>query len=160
VVPASHDLEYPEVHFPTHELFAAIGEEKLRALVWRHHSRLRQNAEIGHLFAADDATFAARIKIIAAFFVEACGGPAAYSAMEGDDICIRTRHFPFEIDERGREIWLENLCLVLEESELSEKLRDMYWTWLEAMSIRMINRRRTKAQPVRFSYAEGRRRFL
>jgi hemoglobin len=39
-------------------------------------------------------------------------------------------------------------------------MRDMYWTWLEAMSIRMINRRRTKAQPLRFSYAEARRWFL
>jgi hypothetical protein len=28
------------------------------------------------------------------------------------------------------------------------------------MSIRMINRRRTKAQPLRFSWDEARRRFL
>ncbi|MDR0708985.1 MAG: SEC-C domain-containing protein [Spirochaetaceae bacterium] len=123
-VPGGHDLEYPEVRFPTHELFAAIGEEKLRALVWRHHSLLRQDAEIGHLFASDDAVFAARMQVIASFFVEACGGPAAYSAAEGDDVCIRSRHFPFEVDERAREIWLEKLCLVLEESTLSEKLRD------------------------------------
>ncbi|MDR1647914.1 MAG: hypothetical protein LBR88_07780 [Zoogloeaceae bacterium] len=159
-VPGGHDLEYPEVRFPTRELFAEIGEEKLRALVWRHHSLLRQNAEIGHLFAADDAVFAARMQVIASFFVEACGGPAAYSATEGDNVCIRTRHFPFEVDERAREIWLENLCRVLEESALSEKLRDRYWSWLEAMSIRMINRRRTKAQPLRFSWDEARRRFL
>ncbi|MDR2364369.1 MAG: hypothetical protein LBD68_00730 [Zoogloeaceae bacterium] len=158
-VPASHDLEYPEVRFPTHALFAEIGEEKLRALVFRHHSLLREDAEIGHLFATDDAVFAKRMQVISAFFVEACGGPAAYSATEGDNVCIRTRHFPFEIDERAREIWLEKLYIALGESGLSEEMREMYWTWLEAMSIRMINRRRTKTQPLRFPWGEARVRF-
>ncbi|MDR0717662.1 MAG: hypothetical protein LBF50_09645 [Azoarcus sp.] len=158
-VPASHDLEYPEVRFPARAFLAEIGEEKLRALVWRHHGLLRADAEIGHLFAADDAVFAERMRIIASFFVEACGGPAAYSATEGSNVCIRSRHFPFEIDERAREIWLEKLHAVLEESELSPEMREMYWTWLEAMSIRMVNRRRTKGQPLRLSYAEARGRF-
>jgi hemoglobin len=120
---------------------------------------LRQNAEIGHLFAADDAVFAQRIKGIANFFVEACGGPSAYSAAEGDNVCMRTRHFPFEVDERAREIWLENLCIALTESDFPPAQRETYWTWLEAMSVRMINRRRTKTQPLRFTYSEAEARF-
>jgi hemoglobin len=150
-VPASHDLEYPAVQFPTAALLHRVGEAGLRQLVLRHHTLLRQS-EIGRLFAADDRIFAERVTQIADFVVEACGGPAAYSAREGENVCIRTRHFPFEIDERAREIWLDKLFLALEESDFPIELRQMYWRWMEAFSVRMINRRRTKAQAARVPY--------
>jgi hemoglobin len=153
-VPASHDLEYPEVNFPPAEFLREVGEANLRQLVLRHHTLLRQS-EIGHLFAQDDQVFAERVEKIADFIVEACGGPTAYSAKEGDNVCIRTRHFPFTIDERARETWLTQLAQALAESALPEKWRQTYWTWMEAFSIRMINRRTTKAQAARLGYGAG-----
>jgi hypothetical protein len=50
-----------------------------------------------------------------------CGGPAAYSATEGDDVCIRARHFPFEIDERARSLRIYGHAVVSESSSLVER---------------------------------------
>ncbi|MDR3055941.1 MAG: hypothetical protein LBU53_11195 [Zoogloeaceae bacterium] len=154
-VPASHDLEYPEVHFPPAEFLSAVGEAGLRQLVLTHHTLLRQS-EIGHLFAKDDRIFAERVAKIADFIIEACGGSAAYSAAEGNNVCMRTRHFPFEITEHAREIWLSKLLQALGESSFPAEWQQAYWTWMEAFSVRMINRRTTKAQAARFSCAEAR----
>lgn len=158
-ISASYDLEYPEVPFPPTDFFATVGEPAIRALVLDHHTRLRANPEIGHLFAKDDAVFAERVAKIADFVVEACGGAPAYTTAEGRDVCIRTRHFPFDIDERAREIWLENLAKALAASAFSAPARKDYWTWMEAYSVRMINRRRTKTQPLRFTYDEAKARW-
>jgi hemoglobin len=155
LVPAGHDLEYPETPFPPATLLATVGEKGLRTLVRDHHTRLREDAEIGHLFARDDTIFLERVEKIADFVVESCGGPTAYSEAEGPDVCMRTRHFPFEIDERAREIWLEKLFGALAASDFPTDCRRAYWKWMEAFSVRMINRRRTKAQPLRFSYDEA-----
>ncbi|MDR3163371.1 MAG: globin [Helicobacteraceae bacterium] len=151
VIPASRDFDYPTVFFPDGELLKKIGAEALRKLVFRHHSLLRES-EIGNMFPKDEEEFLRRVSAIADFIVEACGGERNYSEREGRDVCIRTRHFPIEITEKGREVWLRTLYTALEESGFPRKFRAMYWEWLEPFSIRMINRRTTKTQPVRMTW--------
>ena len=156
-VPASHEMEMPEVPFPSPRVLAVAGAERLRELVRHHHGLLRQSA-IGHLFAADDGEFAALVERIADYVVEICGGPALFSPANGNT-CMRTRHFPFSIDERGREIWLEKLYQAIVETGFPEELREEYWAWMEPFTVRMINRRTTKAQPVHLPYALARTRY-
>jgi hemoglobin len=157
VVAAHHELEMPEVRFPSARVLTVAGSAGLRRLVSHHHALLQQSV-IGHLFAADDAAFAALVERIADYIVEVCGGPALFTPAHGNT-CMRTRHFPFTIDEAGREIWLEKLLRAMEETEFPEELHEEYWTWMEAFTIRMINRRTTKTQPVRLPYALARQRF-
>ncbi|MDR0746677.1 MAG: globin [Helicobacteraceae bacterium] len=154
VIPASRDFDYPEVRFPDGEFLKKVGAQALRALVFRHHSLLRES-EIGGVFPKDDEEFLRRVGAIADFIVEACGGERNYSQKEGRDVCIRTRHFPIEIAEKGRELWLKSLYAALEESGFSRKFCAMYWEWLEPFSVRMINRRTTKAQPVRVAWKDA-----
>lgn len=156
-VAAGHDYEFPEVPFPSARILAEAGEDALRRLVARHHRLLRESS-IGGLFAADDETFRHLVARIADYVVETCGGPDAFSAAHGNT-CMRTRHFPFSIDEAGREIWLEKLFQALDDTAFPVHLREEYWSWLEPMSLRMINRRTTKAAPVRLPYAQARVRF-
>lgn len=156
-VPEAHDVDFPEVPFPSARVLATAGADGLRTLVLRHHTRLRQS-EIGHLFATDDTQFAKLVGHIADYVIETCGGPQKFTEERGAG-CMRTRHLPFTIDERGREVWLENLFHAMEETGFPLVLREEYWNWLEAMSIRMINRRRTKAQPMRISWAEANARY-
>lgn len=156
-VPEAHDLDYPGVPFPSARVLATAGAASLRKLVFRHHERLRQS-EIGHLFAMDDTQFAKLVGHIADYVVETCGGPQKFTEERGAG-CMRTRHFPFTIDERGREVWMENLFHAMEETGFPLELREEYWTWLEAMSIRMINRRTTKAQPLRIDWADANARY-
>lgn len=155
-VPAGHELDLPEVPFPSARVLELAGEEGLRRLV-RHHHALLRSSEIGHLFSADNAAFAALVERIADYVVEVCGGPVRFTPAHGN-ICMRTRHFPFTIDERGREIWLDKLYQAMEESGFPNTLHQEYWNWMEPFTIRMINRRTTKSQPARLPYATARLR--
>jgi hemoglobin len=151
-VPASHELDFPEVPFPSERVLHAAGAERIRALVLRHHARLR-TSEIGKLFPRDQAEFAALAEKAATFAIEACGGPSSYSDARGHT-CMRTRHLPFTIDERARAVWLSALWQAFDDVGFPHEVREEYWAWVEAMSIRMINRRRTRAQPARHAYAD------
>jgi len=156
-VPEGHDMDYPEVPFPTARVLEIAGEAGLRRLVQAHHTLLKQS-EIGHLFVQDDAAFAKLIGLIADYVVETCGGPQYFTDARGGG-CMRTRHFPFSIDEHGHEVWLEKLYQAIGDTGFPAELREEYWNWLEAMSIRMVNRRTTKAQPVRIDWAQAISRF-
>lgn len=157
VVPAGHELEMPEVRFPGPAILAGLGAEGLRRLVRHHHALLRASS-IGHLFAPDPAQFAALVERIADYVVETCGGPEDFSLAHGHT-CMRTRHFPFSIDEQAREVWLEKLLQAMCDTDFPQGLRQEYWTWMEAFSVRMINRRTTKAQPLRLGYDAACARF-
>jgi hemoglobin len=150
---ASVDLDFPPVPYPSRRVFSVAGEPMLRALVRRHHERLG-DSRIGRLFPQDPGGFAAAVEKAADFIVEASGGPARYTPVNGST-CMRTRHFPFTIDESAREIWLAQLLLAFDDVGFPNALRLEVWNWLEAMSIRMINRRTMRAQPRRHPLAEA-----
>lgn len=155
-VAPSHDLDFPPVPFPSLRVLRATGQPMLRTLVARHHLLLRASP-IGALLPADDTVFARLVDRVTDFVIEACGGPAAYSTEHGFT-CMRTRHLPFTIDEAAREHWLDALWQAMHDVAFPEEAREEYWAWLEAMSVRMVNRRTTRAQPRRHSYADMRRR--
>ena len=151
-VDASHDLGFPAVPFPSLRIYRSAGEAMLRALVLRHHTLLL-DSPVAHLFPTDPEKFARGTAKTADFIVEACGGPARFSTEFGHT-CMRTRHFPFTIDEAGRETWLQALWQAFNDVGFPTDVREEYWNWVEAMSIRMINRRTTKAQPARHPFSE------
>jgi len=150
-VPATHELDFPPVPFPPRQVLHSAGEATLRALVLRQHQRLL-DSPLAPLFPSDPSLFAAVVQRSADFVVEACGGGEVYSARRGHS-CMRTRHLPFTIDEAGREQWLRALWLAFDDVACPDAAREPLWTWLEAMSIRMVNRRTTREQPVRLPYA-------
>jgi hemoglobin len=151
--PASSSIEFPAVPFPSRRVFAVAGEETLRSLVKRHHERLLYTP-VAHLFQADPARFNAGVDKTADFIVEATGGPARFSSVHGHT-CMRTRHFPFTIDEQAREIWLAQLLLAFDDVGFPEEIRQEYWDWVESLSIRIINRRTMRASPGRYPLSEA-----
>jgi len=155
---AASDLEFPPVPFPSRRVFAVAGESRLRALVKRHHERLRDTS-VGHLFPRDPSRFVLGIEKSADFIVEATGGPTRYTASNGPS-CMRTQHFAFTIDETARDIWLAQMLLTLDDVGLPEEIRLEFWNWVEAMSIRMINRRTMRAQPNRYPLEEAQKALL
>ena len=156
-VDAATELILPPVTYPSPKVLAVAGEEKLRQAVRRHHALL-QASPIADLFVKDPWEFARLAERVADFFVEACGGKPAYSEQHGST-CMRTRHFTFSIDESAREIWLELLFHALADVDFPQEVREEYWNWLEAFSVRMINRRTMKAQPARIPWVLAQLRF-
>jgi hemoglobin len=157
VVDAATELILPPMTYPSSHVIEIAGAEKLRELTRRHHALL-QAGPIAGLFPADPWAFARLAEKVADFIVEACGGPASYSEHRGDT-CMRTRHFPFSIDEAAREIWLAALYQAMEDVAFPVDVREEYWNWLEAFSVRMINRRTIQAQPVRIPFVLAQLRF-
>lgn len=156
-VDSSWEMEMPAVTFPSSRVLAVAGETRLRELVRRHHALLLETPAAS-LFPGDPAVFAQVVEKVADFIVEACGGESGYTQAHGN-VCMRTRHFPFTIDETAREIWLAALYQAMQEVAFPEELRQEYWDWLEPFSVRMINRRTMRTQPLRLSYAEAAARF-
>ena len=146
-VDTATELVLPAVQFPSRRVLEIAGEEKLRQVVRRHHALL-QASPIADLFPKNPWVFAKLAEKVADFVVEACGGAATYSAQHGNT-CMRTRHFPFTIDESARETWLAALFRAMEDMDFPIDVREEYWNWLESFSVRMINRRIMKAQPAR-----------
>lgn len=150
IAAAAYDLMMPEVRFPSSRVFAACGETMLRELALAQHVRMR-NGELARMFPSDAKQFSRAVEKAADFLVESAGGPAAYTERHGGG-CMRTRHFPFTIDERAREVWLSCLWLAFDDVCFPAECREEVWEWLEAMSVRMINRRTQKAQPIRYPF--------
>ncbi len=149
-VASSIDFEFPPVPFPSQRIFELAGEEMLRAAVRSHHTRMRASS-IGALFDPDDTRFAAAVEKIADYVIEACGGPDRFTSTQGN-LCMRTRHFPFTIDEETREVWIEELKQALAEVRFPRAVLEEYWNWMEPFSLRMVNRRTMRSQPRRHPF--------
>jgi hemoglobin len=145
-VDAKIDFVYPEVTFPDDALYREWGEEKIREMVRHHHGLLRKTV-LGTMFPQDDGAFEAATEKAADFFVEALGGAKHFSDAHGHP-ALRMRHLHLEVDERARDIWLMMYRKTLSDLEMPAHLVEPFWAWIEALSIRMINRR-TSVEPIR-----------
>jgi len=138
-VDANPELEAPPVPFPSRRIFKETGEEMLWALVQCHHQRLSESA-LQQLFPSNEREFIAGVTRAADYVIETCGGPAYFTSRHGKP-CMRKRHYPFVIDEEARDIWLRLLCQAFLDVGFPAEVRQEYWDWAEAFSIRMINHR-------------------
>ncbi len=157
VVEAMVDFIYPAVPFPSNKIFKALGEENIRAMVWHHH-RLLQKTTIGHLFPQDEKIFKMAIDKASDFFVEALGGEQLFTHQHGEPH-LRMRHFPFDIDENAREIWIAMYKKTLKDIAFPKELLEEFWNWIEPLSIRMINRRTAMEAPKRYYWSDTKIEF-
>ena len=149
-VEAKIDFVYPEVTFPSDGLYREWGESNIRAMVRHHHGLLRKTV-LGTMFPADDAAFAAATEKAADFFVEALGGGKRFTEAHGHP-ALRLRHLHLVVDEKARDIWLMMYRKTMKECGMPAAHAEAFWNWIEALSIRMINRRTTVAPILRYPY--------
>jgi hemoglobin len=152
-----YDLRFPPVPLPASNAADPAGEALLRKLVKRHHERLRDSC-LSNLFPINEERFARSVDRVAAFVVEACGSPPRIAGEE-EESSLRARHFHIAVDETAREVWLAELLLAFDDASFPRALRASLWNWLEALSVGMINRRTTLAQPTRYPYSTAAERL-
>lgn len=143
------DIIFPSVAFPSNKIFHAIGEEKIREMIWHHHELLLKT-KVGKLFPANEEAFKMVVDKSADFFVEALGGGDVFTSLHGEPK-LRMRHFKIPIDESDREIWLAMYKKTLKEINFPKEHLEEFWNWIEPLSIRMINRR-TNMQNIKRHY--------
>jgi len=102
----------PRVERPSSEIFKGTGEEGLYRML-RDFYRKLENSPVRSLFP-EDMEKASRKS--ATFFIQLLGGPPLFTQMYGPPR-MRQRHFPFEIDEEARKVWLTLFLETLEDAE-------------------------------------------
>ncbi|WP_419769282.1 MAG: globin [Candidatus Marinarcus sp.] len=150
VKPSMIDFVYPPVPFPPKAIFEEFGEENIINMVSHHHGLLKKSA-IKDLFTKDEKEFEIVNQRAAEFFMEALGGGERYTSKHGHPH-LRSRHFPFTIDEHGRDVWLMFYKKTLKDVNFPKKHIQAFWEWIESMSLRMINRRTTMEPPMRYPF--------
>ncbi|MDO6681507.1 MULTISPECIES: hypothetical protein [unclassified Oceanobacter] len=149
---------FPAVPLPSSALYNEVGAEALTGLVERHHQRL-QLSVIGTLFPQQPHAFAATVAKSVAFILEGAGGPVDFTERHGE-VRMRERHFPVSIDEAARDVWLLELLRSFDDVDFPSHWRDTYWRWMEAFSLRMVNRR-TRMEPLsRYRLADAQASLL
>lgn len=143
------DIIYPPVPFPSNRIFNALGEVRIRDMVWHHHGLLTKT-KVGKLFPANEEAFKMAVDKSADFFVEALGGEKSFTSRHGEPH-LRMRHFKVPIDENDREIWLAMFKKTLKTIDFPQEHLEEFWNWIEPLSIRMINRR-TSMEAIRRHY--------
>jgi hemoglobin len=91
----------PRVAAPSSEIYAAMGEANIFALLEAFYHELEQSS-LRALFPRDMVNASQNS---AAFFVGLLGGPPLYHQRYGNPM-MRARHLPFVIDEAARQEWL------------------------------------------------------
>ncbi len=127
----------PKVQLPNPKILETLGEEGMRNLVSNHYDLLAQS-EIKNLFPPAGKPFEMAKKHSADFFIQICGGPRYFDMSRGAPRMV-ARHSPFKITAKARLVWLENYAKVLDETVLTEELKESFWKYIDIFSIWMIN---------------------
>lgn len=150
-VDAKIDIIFPEVTFPSNKLYKEWGEKNIEKMVLYHHELLRKSV-VGDIFPKEDTLFETATKKTVLFFLEALGGGEKYTSVHGHP-ALRNRHFHITIDEKAREIWLMLYKKTIKDMQMPVEYIEEFWNWIEALSIRMINRRTSVMDIERYPYS-------
>lgn len=113
-----------------------VQETEVRNLVEIFYNNILQS-EIRTMFPE---TIEESIEKSADFMVQVMGGRPYYSEKYGHPR-MRARHFPFEIDEKARRIWLGCYKKALESSNIGKEEREIIWEFLTNFSAWMVNKK-------------------
>jgi hemoglobin len=127
-----------EVGRPSPEIYAAMGEENIFAMMADFYGEL-EASEIRNMFPKDMARASRKS---AAFFVGLLGGPPLYHQKYGRPM-MRRRHMPFAIDEAARQVWLTCFDRVLDEApdkyNFPPEHLPQFRQFLAGFSLKMVN---------------------
>ena len=112
------------------------GSESLRQVVDAFYDHVEKDAVLRPMYPADLTESKRRLFL---FLVQFFGGPADYSEERGHPR-LRMRHFPFAIDRRARDHWLEHMWAAIDETAVDEPARSMMRDYFERSSAFLINR--------------------
>lgn len=127
----------PPQHPPLNpNLFRALGEEKVRSLTAIFYKEIAESS-IRSMYPEDDLKLSE--EKLADFMIQVLGGPAYYVRKYGPPR-MRARHFPFEIDEKARRVWLSCFKKALDETEMEDSDRKDIYSFLTSFSAWMVNK--------------------
>ena len=129
----------PQVDPPSSEIFDAMGSDNIIQMLEDFYIELG-NSEIKDMFPVDLKTASRKS---AAFFIGLCGGPPLYHQLYGHPR-LRSRHMPFPIDEKAKDVWLKCFEKILDQASekynFPEEHMEGFLTFLRGFAPWMINK--------------------
>ena len=122
--------------FKPQSVYDLLGEEPLRLMVEAFYARVQRDAILRPMYPSDLTESKRRLYL---FLLQFFGGPSHYSQERGHPR-LRMRHFPFAIDRRARDHWLEHMNSAIDEAAIDEPARSMMRDYFERSSAFLINR--------------------
>jgi hemoglobin len=120
------------------EIYESMGSDGVFGMLEAFYTEIGES-EIRDLFPED---LVAGSRRSAAFYVQVFGGPPIYNNQFGNPM-MRRRHFPFEIDEHKRLVWLACFNRVVDRAELEFRFPsdhiESFRLWLGGFSKWMVN---------------------
>ncbi|HLR10942.1 MAG TPA: globin [Sporosarcina sp.] len=116
--------------------YEEIGAEKLSDLIDIFYSKVAEHPDLYPIFP-DDLTETARKQ--KQFQTQFLGGPNLFSEEHGHPM-MKARHMPFPITPKRAEAWLACMKEAMEEIELDEKFKDLYFKRLSLTARHMVNK--------------------
>jgi hemoglobin len=119
------------------EIYEQVGEEGCERLVAAFYRQVPTDDILGPMYPPDDLEGAEQR--LRDFLIGRFGGPQRYIEQRGHPR-LRMRHFPFHIDDRARERWLQLMDNALAETELAADVQAQLRPFFEAVAAMMVNR--------------------
>lgn len=124
---------------PSRDIYPLMGEENIFKMLSDFYQEL-EKSKIRPLFPPDMREASQKS---AKFFVQVLGGPPLYVIDHGPPR-MRTRHVPFEIDEKARQVWLGCFMKILENADKKYNFPMQHMKgfrdFLESFSAWMVNK--------------------
>lgn len=119
------------------EIFDLVGEEGFRRLVAAFYRQVPEDDILGPMYPPDDMEGAE--ERLRDFLVGRFGGPQRYLERRGHPR-LRMRHFPFAIDEKARNRWVELMERALEGADFPPQADAALREFFAAVATMLINR--------------------
>lgn len=119
------------------EIYAAVGEDGFRRLAAAFYHQVRTDDILGPMYPEDDMEGAE--ERLRDFLVFRFGGPPRYLQKRGHPR-LRARHFPFPIDQRARDRWVDLMSNALDEVAFPPEAEALLREFFDAVATAMMNR--------------------
>lgn len=122
---------------PSATVFDVVGEDGFERLTAAFYARVREDDILGPMYPQDDMQGAQdRLRD---FLVYRFGGPQRYIEQRGHPR-LRMRHFPFAIDRKARDRWIDLMSQALDEANLHPQAEKVLRQFFDQVATHMMNR--------------------
>jgi hemoglobin len=120
-----------------YNVYSAIGEEGFERLIAAFYKKIPQDEILGPMYAGRNLSDAEQR--LRDFLVVRFGGPARYLEQRGHPR-LRMRHFPFPIDQRARDRWIQLMQNAFSEAALPPDAEQTLRSFFDSTATFLINR--------------------
>lgn len=129
---------------PVSQVFAQVGQQEIEHLVEGFYRGVKEDPVIGPMYleavkTRGEEDLSGATMRLKEYLVGRFGGPPVYVEKYGHPR-LRARHFPFPVDQDGRDRWIAIMNKSLEERAFPKEVDETLRGFFANLSVHMINK--------------------